>query len=211
MLCMSICFKCDHSVVINLSADATGLKNIPLHVSMRFQPKDHDIVLNTCTNGQWDKEERHASPFKAGDHIDIRIRTCDHKFEVYANQTLFATFDYRQPLGSVSHVLVHGGITLNELRAGGHTIALPFDSRTPTFTIGRRLLVTGLTADKCDKFHINLRTANGDIAMHSDFRFGYKVVPSVQIVGIAGDCAQFATGRSVGGGRARRRITLGDG
>ncbi len=70
------------SVVVNLALDGGGAsaRNIALHISIRY--KEHVVVLNSMTNGEWALEERHKLPFKAGDAIDLRVRALEHKFEV---------------------------------------------------------------------------------------------------------------------------------
>jgi len=160
---------------INLSAQPNVDQQVPLHISVRLEEKQ--FVLNSLDGGTWGKEERFTCRYKQGDEVDIRIRPRENKFEVFANLKQIGSFDYRQPISSISHVVINGDISLQNASMGGAYFGVPYQTRVEGgFTPGKKVTISGFPDDKCKRFCINFLNSKKDIVFHFNPRFDEKVV-----------------------------------
>jgi len=156
------------------SADFSG-NDVPLHISVRFD--EGKVVLNTYSKGEWGKEERKSNPMKKGEPFDIRIRGHDHKFQIMVDQKEFKEFDYRLPLGGVSHFSIDGDLRLSKVHWGGKYYPVPYESGISSgFDVGKKLYLFATPEKKARRFNVNLLKKNGDIALHFNPRFDEKAV-----------------------------------
>ena len=149
--------------------------DIPLHMSIRFD--EGKIVLNTFEKNDWGKEERKSNPIKKGGPFDIRIRAHDTKFQIIIDQKEFKEFEYRLPLGNITHFAVDGDIYLNYIQWGGKYYPVPYESGFANgLPVGKKLIIHATPEKKAKRFLINLLHKNGDIAFHFNPRLDDKVV-----------------------------------
>jgi len=115
----------------------------------------------------------------------MRIRVHDQKFEIFAGGKEVGTFDYRQAISKIGYICIWGDIELHRVSWEGRYYSMPFKTALPDgFGPGKILYVSGVVADKADKFAINFTTENGDVALHFNPRFGEKkVVRNTQTAG----------------------------
>lgn len=135
------------------------------------------ILLNDRKGGKWGKEEKKKDPFKEGEHVDLRIRAHDNKFEVFANLKEIAEFEYRQPLNAINHLFVDGAIDLQEVNWGGKYYPVPYQAGVDGgFATGKHLFVSGVPEKKVEHFNIDLLNDKNEIVMHMDCRFNKKLI-----------------------------------
>jgi len=147
--------------------------NIPLHISVR--QKEKNIIFNTFAEGNWGKEEKKKDPFKEGEPFDLRIRSHDNHFEVFANQKELLNFEYRQPLNSINHLFISGDLELHNVSWGGKYYPVPYQAGIEGgFTPGKRLFVSGVPDKKAKRFEVNLLGNGNDVALHVSVRFDDK-------------------------------------
>uniref|UniRef100_A0A915L8A4 Galectin n=1 Tax=Romanomermis culicivorax TaxID=13658 RepID=A0A915L8A4_ROMCU len=119
--------------VINLATSSSieDCKDLVLHVSIRV--KKGTIVFNSLSNGQWGKEEVHKCPLEKGQDFSVRIRSHPDKFEVFLKGKSLGSFDYRQPISTISHVQILGDLVLNAVGWEGNYYVKKFFSRNLNF------------------------------------------------------------------------------
>jgi len=146
--------------------------------------KDKKVILNDKTRGVYGKEEKKSDPFKEGQNVDIRIRCHDSKFEIYTNLKHLCDFDYRQPLNTINHLYIDGGIELTEVSWGGKYYPVPYQAGVDGgFTVGKRLIVSGVPEKSAKLFSINLMTEKNEYAFHFNVQFSKKVARNSNIGG----------------------------
>lgn len=102
------------SFVVNFQCDCDG-DNIGLHFNPR--QNEDDVVLNACLGG-WGDEQRGCPddfPFKRGEFFDAFFIATEGRFNVYVNEKMFTTFDYRCDHEDIRHVTVKGDVELMDV------------------------------------------------------------------------------------------------
>lgn len=149
--------------------------DVPLHISVRFD--EGEVVLNTFSDGKWDKEKRKKNPIKKGDTFDIRVRAHDDKFEISIDQKEFKDYEHKLPLDSITQISIDGDLYLNQVQWGGKYYPIPFDSKIAQgFGTGKRLIISGRPEEKSNRFNINLLKENGELVLHFNPRFDQNCV-----------------------------------
>lgn len=166
------------TLTINLAASGQGYDSptIPFHISFRFGgPKE--VVFNSKNNNEWGKEEKNKLLWKPGQEFDLRIRAHGDHFELMADHKDYAKYQHRIPITQISHIYVDGPISLEAVSWGGKYYSVPYESGIAGgFRPGKRLFVSGVIDKDCERFHINLLTSSGDIALHLNPRFKEKAI-----------------------------------
>ncbi|XP_060754950.1 verrucotoxin subunit beta-like [Neoarius graeffei] len=100
------------NISINLQTGVESGYDIALHISLRLPST---IVLNTCNNGVWQKEEYiQSNPFVKGGAFDIFIITKPEGYEVVVNGLEIYTFEHRIPVEKVNSIRL-GLVFINKL------------------------------------------------------------------------------------------------
>jgi glutaredoxin len=181
-----------------LAGDNPDRDDIPFHISVRMDEKK--FVFNNRQGGEWKKEERKSCPYKykapkedeeapPPDTFDIRVRAHDNKFEVMVNQKELAEFEYRVPLTQINHLYIEGACELHGVNWGGKYYSVPYEAGIEGgFGPGKKLFVTGVPDKDCKRFSVNLKTKDGQIALHFNPRFDEKaIVRNSQLAGAWGN------------------------
>jgi len=88
--------------------------DIVFHLNPRFGEKE--IVRNSCTGGQWEKEEREGEfTLKKGRTFDIIISNKGDAYQVFVNGEPFCEFKHRAAPDSVQELHVDGDIQLQNV------------------------------------------------------------------------------------------------
>jgi len=145
--------------------------------SLVVSQKDKSVILNDKKQGKFGKEEKKKDPFKEGEPVDLRIRCHDNKFEIYTNLKHLGDFEYRQPLNTINHLFIDGGVDLNDVSWGGKYYPVPYQAGIDGgFSVGKKLFVSGVPEKKCEGFSVNLMTDRNEYAFHFNPRYNKKLI-----------------------------------
>ncbi|KAF7689440.1 verrucotoxin subunit beta-like [Silurus meridionalis] len=99
---------CDQFMIILY----TGAKN--QDVAFYFNPRMDCVVLNSCTNWDWDDQlVRPGGPFVRGGAFDIIMVVNPENYEVIVNGLKYCTFDHRLPVDKVTTLGIDGDVFMN--------------------------------------------------------------------------------------------------
>lgn len=175
----------DYVVTVNFSTSPDGYDatDIPFHISIRLS--HNEVVFNTKENNTWGAEEKAKLKWKPGSPIDLRVRLNENHFEVLADGVSYATYKYRVAIQQITYLFVDGPLSLEGVNWGGKHYPVPYETGLKGgFRTGQKLYVSGVVDAKPTRFHINLKTGDGDTALHFNPRFNdNEVVRNTQAAG----------------------------
>jgi len=96
-----------HGFAIEFRAGSMG-QDIALHVNFRFKTFEHTVVVNTCSGGHWQKEERHHNRLKLGDGFRVKIVNHEKHFVIEVNEHPLCHFHHRIPYQSITSLDITG-------------------------------------------------------------------------------------------------------
>ncbi|CAH0698386.1 unnamed protein product [Spodoptera exigua] len=162
-------------------------EDIAFHFNPRFT--QNCVVRNHYDCSKWGVEEISDSlPMKSGDCFEALIYCYYNFFKVEVNGKFVCEFTHRIPYRKITHILVDGDVTVEEIDfAGGSppqdpNLQIPCVLPIPKgMHPGRRVRVRGATPPGVKKFSINLQCGpklypDEEIAFHFSPRFEENAV-----------------------------------
>nr|CAD7586073.1 unnamed protein product [Timema genevievae] len=110
----SINLQCQHVSSHPVAKSIKDPRDVALHFNPRFE--DSVIVRNWMANGEWGEEEREGPMvLKPGSDFRVDILCKEDGFKISVDGTVFTYFEHRQKPHLVTHVSIHGDITLKKV------------------------------------------------------------------------------------------------
>ncbi|XP_022818773.1 galectin-4-like [Spodoptera litura] len=181
--------SCAKSFAINLQCGPKLYPgdDIAFHFNPRFTQKC--LVRNHYDSDTWGVEEITKSlPIEAGDPFEVLIYCYYNFFKVDINGKFVCEFKHRISYRKITHIVLDGDITVEEMEFGGgnpphdSNLIIPCVLSIPKgMHPGRRIRVRGATPVGVKRFSINLQCGpklypEEDIAFHFNPRFDSKTL-----------------------------------
>ncbi|CAL1531254.1 unnamed protein product [Lymnaea stagnalis] len=144
-------------------------------IALHFNPRrdQHEVVLNSRVNGNWEKEERHPLPNPMLELLpfEVEIVNKSNKFKIYVNGKQFTSFVSRGEIEKIKGINVCGEAHIYEVKLL-RRVEQPFvDSLPGPLQPGAWVSVIGTPKKKSDTFAVNLQCGDHpdygcDVALH---------------------------------------------
>lgn len=94
---------------------------IPLHVSVRPNPSEMLVELNSKRHGSWEQGNQiRPCPVRPGQAFELLILVDRENYKIAFNGQHFTEYYHRYPLESVNHIRLDGSVTINKISFEGH-------------------------------------------------------------------------------------------
>ncbi|XP_049643436.1 galectin-4-like [Suncus etruscus] len=101
--------------LVNFALGPEPEADIAFHINPHIDSGDK-VVFNSRQSGQWGKEQvKNSLPFKEGERFELLVMVLQEHYKVTVNGNPFYEFVHRMPLQDVTHLHVHGDLTLQSI------------------------------------------------------------------------------------------------
>ncbi|KHJ99784.1 galactoside-binding lectin [Oesophagostomum dentatum] len=108
----------EHGHHKNFAVELVSGPHVVLHVNFRFH-HEHEVVMNSCSHGNWGVEVRHKNPLHHGDHFHLHIHVHQDHYEIKVNGHHLADYLHRFPKESVQGLGLKGDVNVEKVDFSG--------------------------------------------------------------------------------------------